>query len=83
MIGMIAMTDSKRKVASVHLHLSRPAGSNEPFTRTAIVFFDDGTYCRTFGSVYDDLADRANDDDFRDGNYIEFSQSIAWSEVAQ
>ena len=81
---MIAMTETvSKQVVSVHAHLTRRADSNEPFTMDAIVFFDDGSYTRAGRDIYNALVIRATEDDFQDGNYIEFNDPIAWSEVVK
>lgn len=83
-MAMIAMTETvSKQVVSVHSTLTRPAGSDEPYTRHAIVFFDDGSYTRVGSDVYSALIGRATIDDYREGSYIEFAQPIAWSEVVK
>lgn len=78
-----ATTVDSKQVVSVHTTLTRPAGSDEPYTRHAIVFFDDGSYTRVGSDVYSALVGRATIDDYREGSYIEFAQPIAWGEVVQ
>lgn len=81
---MIAVTTTDDKqVVSVHGHLTRRADSDGPYRMEAIVFFDDGSYTRADSRVFYALTDRATEDDYQDGNYIEFNDPIAWSEVVK